>query len=257
LIQLGDQSFETLAGEIAFCLENIRVPGCTMDVAGRFYEEAAEALRAHAILRLLVDGDPNGFSNDLVMSGQSRRGWLRRCARQNYADYFLALSRSASMVDAMAGDDFLLAEEILALSPTAFRPGDEYEDDFYWQRFLGLHLGTVPSADADAALAALAENAKGARVALAKALRSHDAEGFDEAFRDFLAEREAENAEDEALADEDAAVAAGTQVFVEGVAVLKLARKLGLEVADEYPMCPTLAFLAKKPATPADEFDQP
>ena len=95
----------------------------TLELAGRFYEEAAEALRAHAILRLLVDADGNGFSNDLVMSGHARRAWLRRCARDQYADYFLALSRSGSMFDAMAGDDFQLAAEIFRLSPAASARG--------------------------------------------------------------------------------------------------------------------------------------
>ena len=53
-----ESTFDELAQEVAFCLANIRHPACTMQHAGRSYEDAAEALRAHAILRLLVDGNP-------------------------------------------------------------------------------------------------------------------------------------------------------------------------------------------------------
>lgn len=258
MIRLGEESFEELEGEVAFCLENIRHPACTMQIAGRFYEEAAEALRAHAILRLLVDGDGAGFSNDLVMSGHARRAWLRRCARDGYADAYLALSRSGSMLDAVAGDDLALAGEIHGLSPTRFRKGDEYEDDFAWQRFLGLLAG-AKAAELDGALSALeaAVEGAGARLAVAKALRGRKGDEFDDAFRALLVEREAENKEDAALADEEVPVAAGALVYVEGIAVLKLARREGLPIAGEYPMCPTIALLPRKAATPPDEFAPP
>jgi hypothetical protein len=259
MLPFDEQAFGILAENVAFCLGNIRHPSCTMQHAGRFYEEAAEALRAHAILRLLIDANGDGFSNDLVMSGQARRAWLRRCTRHQYADYFLALSRSGSMLDAVAGDDLALAAEIFGLSPAAFRPGDEYPDDFCWQRFLGLLAAGAPTAELDAAIAALdaAAEGAGARLAAARALRAREAEAFDEAFRALLAERGAENEENAGPAEEEVTVAAGTQVFIEGIAVLKLARQLGIRIQPEYPMCPTLALLPRKPAAPADEFSPP
>ena len=251
-----ESTFDELAQEVAFCLANIRHPACTMKHAGRFYEDAAEALRAHAILRLLVDGNPDGFSNDLVMSGQARRGWLRRCARQGYADYFLAFSRSGSMLDAVAAGDLALAAEIFGLSPAEVRKGDEYPDDFWWQRFLGLLLAGAPAVALDAALRALEAEVEGAgaRLATARALRARDAAAFDGAFRALLAEREAVNAEEAGRALEEPALAVGAQVYVEGIAVLKLARHLGMDVEPEYPMCPGMALLPRPPAAPPDEF---
>jgi hypothetical protein len=258
-VRLGAESFEGLADEVAFCLENIRHPQCTLAEAGRFYEEAAEALRAHAVLRLLVDADGAGFSSDLVMSGHARRGYLRRCTRYQHADYHIALSRSGSMLDAVAGDDVALAAEIFRMSPGTFRRGEEYEDDFCWQRFLGLLVSGAPPAELDAALTALdaAAEGSGARLAVARALRGRDPEAFEEAFRDLLAERQAQNEADAGRADEEVAAAAGTQIFIEGIAVLKIARLLGISIAGEYAMCPTLALLPRKPATPADEFASP
>lgn len=252
----------TLTGvedEVGFLLGNLRHPACGLEVAGRFYEEAAEALRAHAVLRLLIDADGDGFSNDLCMSAHARRGWLRRCARHGYADYFLALSRSGSFFDALAGDNPVLAAEIFSLSPTEFRKGDEYEDNFCWHRFLGLHLANSSPAELDQALSRLDAAAEGAgtRLAVARALRTRDGEAFEAAFQDLLREREEENLENAPRAEEEVSAATDAKVFVEGIAVLKLASAAGIPIAAEYPMCPALALLPRKPANPPDEFAVP
>lgn len=258
-VRIGEGSFETLAGHVAFCLENIRHPSTTLAASGRFHEEASEALRAHAILRLLIDADSAGFSNDLVMSGHARRGYLRRCARQGHADYFGALSRSGAMLDAIAGNDRALAAEIFSLSPPEWRKGDEYEEDFCYQRFLGLHLSGAPPVDRSVLLGRFegAAGGGGARLAICRALDARDARRFEEAFSDLLRTREEEIQEDRSLADEEVAVAVGTKVFIEGVAVLKLARHAGIPIAREYPMCPMLALLPGAPPTPSDEFAAP
>lgn len=259
MLRIDDTAFDLMAEQVAFCLGNIRDPACTLQHAGRFYEEAAEALRAHAILRLLLDANPDGFSNDLVMSGHARRGWLRRCARHQHVDYFLALSRSGSMVDAIAANDFALAAEIFGLSPVAFRMGDEYPDDFWWQRFLGLLVSGAPPAQLDTALEALAVETEGAgaRLGLGRALRARDVEAFGEAFDALLAERNEENAGDAPLAEEEVKVAVGAKVFIEGVAVLRLARQAGVSTRLENPMCPALALLPAKAPAPPDEFSAP
>lgn len=259
MLRIDESAFGLIAEEVAFCLANIRHPACTIEHAGRFYEEAAEALRAHAILRLLVDANPAGFSNDLVMSGQARRGWLRRCGQHRHVDYFLALSRSGSMLDAIAANDSPLAAEIFALSPVSFREGDEYPDDFWWQRFLGLIVSRAPPEDLETALKALAAETEGAgaRLAVGRALLARDAAAFGEGFQALLVERQAENEDEAGLAAEEVMVAVGTKVFIEGVAVLRLARQAGLALQPEYPMCPALALFPAKPATPPDEFSAP
>jgi hypothetical protein len=257
--RFSDADFDTLAEHLQFCLDNIRHPECTLEEAGRWYEEAAQTMRGHAILRLLIDADPDGFANDLVMSGQARRGWLRRCQREKYEDHFLALSRSGSLVDCIAADDTTLAAEILRLSPSSFRKGDEYEDDFWYQRLLGQLAAGAPVAERQKSLDALGRVADpdSARLAAATALAGPDARAFPEAFTALLRERGAENTEDEGLAQEDVGRALETKVFVEGVAVLKLARKAGIPTEQEYPMCPEMALGPHVPADPPDEFLTP
>lgn len=258
MIRFDEDSLSELSDQIEFCVGNLAHPGCSIEHAGRFYEEASETLRGFAILQLLIHADRHGFSGNLVASGHARRAFLRRCAQRQYADHYLAFSRSGSMLDAIAGDDMGLAAEIFRMSPTSFRKGDEYEDDFSWQRLLGLLLGGVPRHAIAAALSALdaAADGGGSRLGVAKALVAGDPEGFGEAFESLLEERAAE-VEDDDSTDEDVVAAAGAQVFIEGIAVLKLARQLGIPIEPEYPMCPTLALVPRQPATPADEFARP
>jgi len=254
--RFGEASFEELEEHISFCLDNLRHPDCTLDEAGRFYEEAAENLRAHAILRILIDANRDGFSNDLVMSGHARRAFLRRCALQKYTDPFLSLSRSGSILDAIAGDDLALADELVRLSPTVWRRGDEYEEDFCHHRFLGLCLTRAPPAECDAVLSRFEHVAgdEDPRLAVCRALQRKNAPAFENAFQGLLRAIEAEIAEDKALASEDLTVAIGTKVSIEGIALLKLARGTGLPISLEYPMCPALTLLPRTPAAPVDEF---
>jgi hypothetical protein len=103
----------------------------------------------------------------------------------------------------------------------------------------------------------VAAEGEGPRLAVCQALDAGDADAFEDAFGNLLRARELENEEDKARAAEEAAVAVGTKVFVEGIAVLTLARRAGIPIARDYPMCPMLALLPTNPATPPDEFASP
>jgi hypothetical protein len=255
--RFDERRFPGLEAHLEFCLDNVLATGATLDEIGRFYEEAEEALRAHAILRLLVDADVDGFATDLVTSGFGRRSLLRRAAREGYTGYLLASGRSNALFDALAADDLDLARELHAVAPPTWRQGDEYEDHFWYRRILGLVASGAAAADLDPALVALERAAEGAgaAIALCRALQARDADAFAEAFHARIAERRAEVAEDLPLADDHLPTALGTKLFVEGVALLKLARAAGLPVAREYPMCPALALLSRRnPTRPPDPF---
>jgi len=254
--RFGEQRFSSIEEHINFCLDNVLAPDGTLEEIGRFYEEAAEQLRAQAILRLLVDADVEGFAADLVTSGFARRALLKRAARERYDGYLLAVGRSGSVFDALAAEAPDLAGQFLSLSPASWRPEDEYEDDFQYQRFLGLLALGAPAAELDRAFGLLEKAAGGAggRLEVCGALRAKDAALFEKAFERRLEERRSEVEEDRALAEDDLAVALGSKVFVEGIATLKLARAAGLPTEREYPMCPWLALLPHPPQQPSDPF---
>jgi hypothetical protein len=257
MLRFDEDAFEDLAAEVGFCLDNLRHPDCELKYAGRFYELAAECLRAHAILRLLFDAKGDKFSNDLVMSGQARRAFLRRCRAAGYTNYYAARSRTGSLFDAIAGNDFGLAAEIAHLSPDEFRPGDEYEDDFYYQLYLGVSVSAPESGRAailERFAAAAGDN--NTRLQVCQALEGHNSAAFAEAFENLLLERKREIAADGA-AKEDLTVAIGTKIFIEGVALLRLANRSGIPIAPEYAMCPAMALESRNPARPTDEFAHP
>jgi hypothetical protein len=257
MLSFGEEAFEELSSEVGFCLDNLQHPDCELKFAGRFYELAAECLRAHAILRILIDANPDKFSSDLVLSGYARRAFLRRCQKTGFWNYYGALSRTGSLFDAIAGDDLDLAAEIARLSPAAFRQGDEYEDDFWYQRYVGLLVSGAPEAERLAALGRFeVAEANSIRLQLCQALERRDGRAFEEAFEELLRQRTAD-IETDSAAKEDLATAIGTKIFIEGVALLKLASRAGLTLAGEYSMCPTMAVERRQPTRPRDEFAQP
>lgn len=259
-MKISEELFEALEAQIDFCIDNIRHPDCNLVEAGRFYEEASEHLRAHAILRILIDANAKGFSNDLVMSGHARRAFLRRCRATNHWNYYSALGRSGALSDAVAAGDFDLAREVFLLSQQEMRSGDEYEDDFCFNRFMGLCVLGAGDNELDALLARYESAAEGdasARFEFCRALRNHDGEGLDEATRGLIRARQHEIEEERLIHSEDLSVAIGCYVFVEGVALLKLARRRGLPVALEYPLCPAMSLGKGELARPVDEFATP
>lgn len=235
---------------------------CVVTDSGRYYQELTHVLRAHAILRLVADSDAEGFSNDLIMSGRAARahlchharpvhadrrraGLLPHCAQPAHADRRRAHSCSGPFFDALAAGDIALASEIADLAPSHWRADEEDEGDFLWRRTLGLLLIGAHRPLIEAHLerfAACVSEEHDARVDVCRALYAADSVAFDKAFRGLLCRREIEIVRSRRRAKADAYHALATQVYVEGIAVLKMARAGGIRIEREYPMCPALAI---------------
>jgi hypothetical protein len=155
----------------------------------------------------------------------------------------------------MAARDWGLASSLAKLAPAAFRDGHEYEDDFCYA--LVLHQLIAQSPDVELALSLLrraestADKVGRARVPVARALVQRDQKGFDEAFAELLEARRGEIRGAEARGQiANVANIVQRRVFVEGIALLNLAERAALTTEAEYPMCPSLARMAK--TQPAD-----
>jgi hypothetical protein len=241
---------------------------CAVTDSGRYYQELTRLLRAHAILRLVVDSDADGFSNDLVMSGRAARAHLRHharpthadrrragillCAQPVHADRRRAHACSGPFFDALAAGDIGLASEIADLAPSHWRPDEEHEADFLWQRTLGLLLigAHKPLIEAHLArFAACVAEGQDARLEVCRALYAIDSQAFDEAFRGLLCRREIEILRSRRREETDTYHSLSTQVYIEGIAVLKMARAGGIVVEREYPMCPALALEERRTAS--------
>jgi hypothetical protein len=258
--RFGDRDLANLGEEVQFCLRNALHPACTLPMVGTFYEDLVAGRRALGILRLLLQADVYGFACELAYSAQARRHYLARCAKAAYSDYNLVASRSEPLFDALAGGWLDLARDIAALSPKAFREGDEYEDDFCYAHFFHTYVTGAPGPP-DAILEqfeAALQGASSPRLQICRALAGRDQSAFDAAFADLLDARTREVAKERrGTGDEDPAAAISTYVFVEGLAVLRVANHLGLTTLREYPQCPALARALPVGLPPADELPAP
>lgn len=240
--------------EAGFCKRNLQHRRCTLAHAGRFYEALSDARRTAGVLELLLHADAAAFARELAHSGYARRHFLRRCASASYADHYVCSGRADALFDALAGGYLAIAREIAALSPDTLRPGEEYEEDFWYARFLHGLIAEPPSPAGNVLKQLDGAGGSSARLALCKALDARDQAGFDQAFEALLEERdEAVNEARLGLAQEEGGAAACTYVFIEGLAVLWLADRAGLVTRNEYRHCPALARRATGAAPPADE----
>ena len=242
----GKHTFEELQAQLAFASNNMLSDELSLRDAGPWYEEFTDAMRAHALLWLLVDADPHTCFRDLTLSGQVRRHFLRRSQREKSVHCFNASSRIEPFFDAVAAESLDVARDIAALTPTTWLAKDEYEDDFCYARFLYGFLGSKTVGKPAADLAPLLDRFEGAldgaespRLDLCRALVGRDQDEFDEAF-DALVDERQEQVE-ERRAETNPVLLLDGQVFVEGLALLRIAKDIGLRTRTEYPGCPRLA----------------
>lgn len=227
-------------------------------------EECTAWFQALGICNLLLFADADRFYENLVRSGHTRRYFLRKSrAEGNTDDYQLAISRWDSFLDAIAAGDFRLARAIVALSGTVWVPNGEYEDDFVYRYFL--HQFVVPpDAQRDKGLAdalvrwqAWLAGQPSLRLDCCAALLARDARAFDAAFVALIAFRQAEVRKQEKMAlAADIGFEPRSKVFVEGLALLRIAHAIGLPVRADYPLCPALARAAPTKPFPHDIYPQ-
>lgn len=232
--------------------------------SGGAYEQAAEWLQALGICNLLLYASADRFYENLIRSGHTRRAFLQKCRDEpDPSNHRLAISRWESFFDAVAAEDLPLAREIVALSPAEWVRTGEYEDDFCYVRFL--HQLVVGGSTADREVlrstlerfAAVLDGEASWRWEVCGALYARDAARFEESFQALLASREAEMS---ALRSTPRAADPGfvprSTVFVEGLALLRIAEAMGIPAQREYPMCPSLARLPRTAPPPIDVYPE-
>jgi hypothetical protein len=238
---------EILAYDIAFWLTAFQEPDYSPGQLGDVAVQVSAKLRAAAIVALLTSGDSDIFFHNLIRSARSRIAYLQRLHDAGISgEHHQASGRVDPFLDAVAAADFGSARQIVALSPRDWLQGHEYEDDFcYAQIVHGLIL--VPT-DLTR-LEGLFERYEGVlagasepRLDVARSIARRDQAAFNQAFESLLAARtrqiEAERARKKI---EEPMMMAERQVYVEGLAMLQIAGRLGFTTQPEYLYCPSLA----------------
>lgn len=224
---------------------------------GDVYEAAAVCFQAVGCSNLLISADKGGFYKNLIWAGFTRRHFLKRSvAERGTDDFHLARSRCESFFCAVAAGDLPLALEIGDLSPRGWMPDGEYDDDFSYHFFLYLLLKGGDAQPRAAALEKFEEALQGVespRFDICKALHAVSAAEFEAAFRALIEERVAWAEDGGDLFSDDATFAPRSHIFVEGLALLRIAENLRIEPRQrEHAMCPLIARGAPLAARPDD-----
>jgi hypothetical protein len=235
-----------LSYDIAFWMLALTNPSYPVDELGKLSLELSTKLRALAIIVLLVEADTDYFCHNLIRSGRARETYLRRTRDAGLLDdHHRASGRYEPLLDAVASGDLALARRVVAVSPTDWREGHEYEDDYCYAQLLHrLMFPATPEAELVGLLArfeAYQDGAPSPRLDICRALASRDQAGFETAFAGLIADRTMFIEQEKARKEEEPRVIAARQVFVEGLAILRIAEHRALATEPEYLYCPSIA----------------
>jgi hypothetical protein len=207
--------------------------------------------RIAAIAALLLRADATSFHERLQRSGGYRLQLLReRRARKRPFNNFSCTGQIAPLCDAIASGAGALAREIAALSSPVWVQRKEYEDDFHYGRLLGWFAseGEPSHAPAEPLLEELVRSTgddTAPRVRACSALLTREPSALREAL---LALVEEHGARFQARAGApgsrgDAGFETERSIFVEGLALLRLAKERGLTMEEEeYAFLPGLVW---------------
>jgi hypothetical protein len=237
---------EELSMDIAFWYQGLSNRDYPLGSLGDLCSQLSFKFRSIAIMALLVEADTDLFYHNLIRSAKVRESYLLRMKDEAIdKDYDIASGRYEPVLDAMAAGDLELARTIARLSPKTWQQEYEYEDDYCYAQILHGLIQDNPPQDEFLPILEQFEKvleAESARFNLSKALVDKNQSDFDEGFDLLLEEREIEIKEEEKRGKlEDPVALAQTYIFVEGLAILRLAEIRGLKTQPEYELCPSLA----------------
>ena len=231
-----------------------------LEIAAEVCDHLCLLLRTEACCYVLVDGDQDGFFHTLRKSADVRRYYLHRVAATgSTGDPLFALSNGPAFFDALAARDFEIADEIAGASSQNWQPDSEYEDDYCFYKFFhllvadGNHEPTLKQILSR--FEAVVEGESSAKLHVCGALLSRDQQGFDSSINALLEERSAELESDEERFFTDRIVFdVKRHIYIEGLAILNVADRLGLETREEYQYCPQLCRLQMQAPFPSSSF---
>ena len=219
------------------------------DPPADLFSNAAMGYRVLALCTLLQEADTEGFADLLCKAGQARLAFLERASQgtQRYAPECLLSSDNCGLSDALAAGDLKTARAIARLSPTRHAQELEYEEDFLFSHFL--HQWLLAPRDSAALELTLTrwatvveEGDPDMRLLVCRELVAKDLERFSQALQALINERRREFRAYRRQLDFDEEVAATTgKIYLDGLALVRLAELEGLGPLPEYEMLPALA----------------
>lgn len=204
---------------------------------------ATASYRTLAICRLLREHAIDEFAHLMAKAGHARLDLLQRAdTRPSHR----CSSNDLGFVAALTAGDLSTAKEIANLAPGSHLVGVEYEDDFLWQRTLQLVL-LERDDEAHAAVTRWRELLDGepsGQLEACVGLLSDDGPAFGRAFGELIRHRQRQLQRYRgAMSFSPERFATEGHVFVDGLAVLRLAERRGLHGPNEADMVPAAAIV--------------
>jgi hypothetical protein len=239
LRDLRDGAAETLEATLeAFA------PGAPRERLIEDVQAICRALHTTGVSMLLVEGKPQEYFLDLCRAAENWRRLLEHLrGRELEAP---PASYLAPLYGAMAAGEWELARGVAVAVATRWQPGEEYEDDFDWAALIHRCVagaGQAQLAPYVGSLRRSGQEAYGERLEVLQAIWSGDREAFLAAFRAVLAVH-GEDMEEavQSFNTGKLDLAPYRFVWLEGLALLRLAEEAGLETSSErFLYCPPLA----------------
>jgi len=169
---------------------------------------------------------------------------------------YLCGSKNIGLSAALAAGDLETARRLARVSPEHHDERFEYEDDFLLFRFMQLALDRPAAADEELQAVidrweVVLEGGNSSAMEVCRALVQSDDDAFAEAFEELLATRDERLAELAETPSVDPKVLAPEgNVFVEGLALLRLAELRGIATGAEYRYLPSVARVPALDASP-------
>lgn len=197
---------------------------------------------------LLLEGDADSFFSNLHRAADLYLQLLERKTRKRDLDpYYMARGRAEPLLDALATGNVDLARRIDALARTDFREGMEYEEDFWFFTLLPkLASSRTTPPELPAGLEQLKESLRGIRYPRYDALRAlseGDTKSFDKALKALVAAWSGETRrKNRTELGNPYSLATEGRVFVEGIALIRVARARGLQPRTTHRLIPEAAL---------------
>ncbi len=235
------------------------VPLLTGDApAGWAFARVCRDYRVRGCAMFFLSGRAESLHRDLQRSGAAHAYFVSHAAEEDKVT-----SRADPFFDAIACGDEAVARSIAQHSPTAPRTDREHLDDFLYVRllmqrfFLGAsktEAASILSKFEDVA----AEGSPSARLDVCRALLAGDGDAFHAAFLALISEHRAwfENGFRQGRIPEEVWAIDGC-LFIEGLALLRLARAARIPIAEEYPLIPSLALAPPRVPYATDAWRDP
>jgi len=240
---MGTTEADIIIGNIKFLIDE-RVPRLLASGPdAKLSLEVSNLHRRQGCGLLLSKLDEDSFSRCLREAARVYLNLLERKQKcSEFDQYYLARSKAEPFFDAVAIGEWGMARDIVSRLASSWMRRMETEEDFYYFGVLSKLLisGTVPQVELTAFETSL-QGGTSCRFDVVRALHVLDVDGFEAGLEGLIGERIERLAREKRSGFFDPYFhATEAHVFVEGLALVRLANRLGMNVKGRYRTVPEI-----------------